>query len=94
MRRSGLAGVLLVAACLAAGPAAAGRDCSVPLADWQPREALQRKLEAEGWTVVTIRSDDGCYKVLATNAQGARLKAKYDPATLERVRRQHEDEDD
>ncbi|MFG1299784.1 PepSY domain-containing protein [Xanthobacter sp. V3C-3] len=84
----------LVAACLAAAPAAADRDCNVPLADWQPREALQKKLEAEGWTVLSIRSDDGCYKVRATDAQGARLKAKFDPATLERVRRKDNDEDE
>lgn len=75
----------LVVASLAATPAAAGRDCNVPLADWQPREALQKKLEAEGWTVLSIRSDDGCYKVRATNAQGTRMKAKFDPARLERV---------
>ena len=89
MKRPGfaiwLAAAGLAAASLAATPAIADRDCNVPLADWQPREALQKKLEAEGWTVLSIRSDDGCYKVRATNAQGARLKAKFDPARLERV---------
>lgn len=84
--------VLLVVACLVTGPAAADRDCRVPLADWQPREALQKKLEAEGWTSMSIRTDDGCYKVKATNAQGARLRAKYDPATLEPI--PHERDDD
>lgn len=77
--------VLLVTACLVTGPAAADRDCRVPLADWQPRAALQKKLEAEGWVVMSIRTDDGCYKVKATNAQGGRLRAKYDPASLEPV---------
>lgn len=89
MKRSGLAvrNILagLVVAGLAATPAAAEHDCNVPLADWQPREALQKKLEAEGWTVLSIRSDDGCYKVRATNPQGARMKTKFDPARLERV---------
>ena len=88
-----LVAACLVASCFAAGPAAADRDCNVPLADWQPRGALQKKLEAEGWTVLSIRSDDGCYKVRATNAQGGSLKAKYDPATLERARHQHDDEE-
>lgn len=81
----------LVLACLAATPAAADRDCNVPLTDWQPREALQKKLEAEGWTVLSIRSDDGCYKVRASNAQGMRLKAKFDPARLEPIPGQHDD---
>lgn len=79
-------------ASLAATPAAADRDCNVLLADWQPREALQKKLEAEGWTVQSIRADDGCYKVRATNAQGARLKAKFDPARLEPIPGQHDDD--
>lgn len=87
------AGCLLVA-CLAAGSAAADRDCNVPLADWQPRDVLRKKLEAEGWTVQSIRSDDGCYKVLATNVQGGSLKAKYDPASLERIRHGRDGGDD
>lgn len=95
MRRRGVTfrGVVvgLAIASLAATPAAADRDCNVPLADWQPREALQKKLEAEGWTVLSIRSDDGCYKVRATNAQGARLKAKFDPARLEPMAGQDDD---
>lgn len=82
----------LAVACLAATPAAADRDCNVPLADWQPREALQKKLEAEGWTVLSIRSDDGCYKVRASNSQGVRLKAKFDPARLEPIAVRHDDD--
>lgn len=82
----------LAVACLAATPAAADRDCNVPLADWQPREALQKKLEAEGWTVLSIRSDDGCYKVRATNAQGMRLKSKFDPGRLVPIPGQHDDD--
>lgn len=86
------AGVLLAMACLVAAPAAADNDCRVPLADWQPREALVKKLEAEGWTGISVRTDDGCYKVRATNGQGARLKVKYDPASLEPI--PHEGEGD
>ena len=96
MRRQGFAFRLvaasLVITSLAATPAAADRDCNVPLADWQPREVLQKKLEAEGWTVLSSRSDDGCYKVRATNAQGMRLKAKFDPARLEPVLGQRDDD--
>lgn len=35
--------------------------------------------------MLSIRSDDGCYKVKATKAGGENLKAKYDPASLERI---------
>ena len=56
--------------------------CDAPLSDWQPREALQAKLEAEGWRDVAIRIEDGCYLVHAFNDQGERLHGKFDPATL------------
>lgn len=65
--------------------AVADERCAVPLADWQPRPALQARLEAQGWTVLRIRADDGCYKVLARDAAGQTIKARFDPATLERV---------
>lgn len=82
-----------------ATPAVADPVCDAPLADWRPRQALQAKLEADGWTVIAIRVDDGCYKVRATNARGERLEAKFDPASLDLVRRKehrrdHGDGDD
>ncbi|WP_438268109.1 PepSY domain-containing protein [Microvirga flocculans] len=84
----------ILSVCLGAAPVAAGERCNVPLADWQPREALQKKLADEGWTVLSIRSDDGCYKVKATNPRGERLEAKYDPGSLELIRRKGKDDDD
>ena len=57
--------------------------CEAPLADWQPREALQTKLESQGWRGVSIRIEDGCYLVHATNDQNERLHGMFDPATLE-----------
>lgn len=76
-----------------AGAAVADDRCAVPLADWQPRTALQHKLEGEGWTILRIRSDDGCYKVLARDATGRTVKARFDPATLERVPGGHDRRD-
>lgn len=89
-----MVGAAILLVCLGTGSAMAGPRCNVPLADWQPREALERKLAAEGWTVVSVRSDDGCYKVKATNPRGERLEAKYDPGSLELVRRKGEGDDD
>ena len=67
------------------GGAAALARAAAPLADWQPRSALVQKLAAEGWTVLRLKADDGCYKVLARDATGRTIKARFDPATLERV---------
>jgi hypothetical protein len=67
------------------GAAHADRDCRAPLADWQPREALVAKLEAEGWRNITIRIEDACYLVHAVNAAGERLYGMFDPAKLIQV---------
>lgn len=71
---------------LCAIPAEADTRCNVPLSQWQTREALQQKVEAEGWKISRLKTDDGCYKVYATNAKGERVEAKYDPATLAEVK--------
>jgi hypothetical protein len=71
---------------IGAGSALADDHCNVPLAQWQTREALQQKVEAEGWTITRIKTDDGCYKVYATNDKGERYTAKYDPGTLKIVK--------
>ncbi|MCA0406851.1 MAG: PepSY domain-containing protein [Proteobacteria bacterium] len=73
-------------------PLMADTRCSVPMAQWQPKEALEAKLTAEGWSQPRIRVDDGCYKVRAAHADGRRLKAKFDPATLEMLRKDRDDD--
>lgn len=79
-----LALVALLAGALAPAAVWAGEaHCRVPMADWQPREAVQAQLEAQGLTVRRIRIDDGCYEVDANDAQGLRVKLRLDPATLE-----------
>ena len=67
---------------LGAGLALASTRCNVPMANWQPREALQKKVEADGWKVTRIKTDDGCYEVHATNDRGQRYEGKFDPGTL------------
>jgi hypothetical protein len=66
--------------------------CNVPVANWQPREALQKKLEGDGWKVRRIKSDDGCYKVYAIDDKGRRIEAAYDPKTFEMVKLERGDD--
>jgi hypothetical protein len=82
MRVATMAFIVLLAS---AGSVHAHWDCSAPLADWQPREALVSKLEGEGWQNIAIRIEDGCYLVHAVNAAGGRLHGKFDPARLIQV---------
>lgn len=69
-------------------------DCHVPMADWQPREAIQNMAEAQGWTVRRIKTDDGCYEIKGRDAQGRKIEVKVDPATLAIVEMEYDDDDD
>ena len=78
----------VVAAALALALAGAGPvlaeddDCNVPMADWQPRESVQKLADAQGWVVRRIRIDDGCYEVQGTDRAGQEFRAKIDPGSL------------
>ena len=77
--------------CLVAGAALAGEDhCRVPMAEWQPRAAVQAQAEAQGLTVRRIKIDDGCYEVHARDAQGREVELTLDPATLAVVQSEFE----
>lgn len=61
-------------------------DCNVPMADWQPRAAVEKKAETQGWAVQRIKTDDGCYQIRGKDKDGRAFKAKIDPGTLEIVK--------
>ncbi|GGW44488.1 hypothetical protein GCM10011452_35940 [Gemmobacter lanyuensis] len=84
---------LLIACLLSAAPARADDDCSVPMADWQPRDAVEQFAIAKGWHVGRIRLDDGCYEVNGRDASGRPIEVKLDPATLTILEMEFEDED-
>jgi hypothetical protein len=82
---------VLIAAILSgalASPAAlAGEDdCNVPMAQWQPREAVEQMAKAQGWTVRRIKVDDGCYQIRGRDGSGREFEAKVDPGSLAIVR--------
>lgn len=80
--------------CVAAGlgsAAMASEKCDVPMANWQPREALMAKLQADGWQVRSIKTEDGCYEAYAINAEGKKVEAYFDPKTLDVVDTKIED---
>lgn len=89
-------GACLLAAALglAAGPATASDDCDVPVARWQPREAVTRMAHQKGWDLKRVKIDEGCYEVRGEDAQGRAFKAKLDPETLEIVKIKYRDHGD
>ena len=95
MRRYLMAATLVASLGVAAGAALADdNDCRVPMADWQPRDAVQKAAEAQGWTVLRIKTDDGCYEIKGRDTEGRKIKVKVDPATLAIVKFKYDDDDD
>lgn len=74
------------------GVALADDDCFVPMADWQPRDAVARLAEENGWAVRRIKIDDGCYKIHGRDAEGRRIEATVHPATLQVIEFEYEDD--
>jgi hypothetical protein len=80
---------VLVAAlgALMAAPAFATGQCPIrdagPKADWQTKEALEKKLVGAGWKVRRIKVDEQCYEVYGTDADGKRAESYFHPKTLE-----------
>ena len=86
-----LAIATLIAAAAGAGTAFASDKCDVPMSEWQPREALQKKLEDQGWQVRKIKTDDGCYEAYAIDDKGQRVEAYFNPKTFEMVKSKKDD---
>lgn len=84
----------MLALALIATPALAGDDCTVPMTDWQPREAVMKFAAEQGWDLRRIRIDDGCYEVTGRDAEGRVIEVKLNPATLAVVEMEFEDGDD
>jgi hypothetical protein len=85
--------ILSFLAALPAAAAVADDDCFVPMADWQPREAVARLAERNGWTVGRIKIDDGCYEIIGRDAAGRPVEVTVHPATLEVIAIDYEDDD-
>jgi hypothetical protein len=86
--------VLSLSLLLLSGTALADDDCDDPVANWQPRENLREKLEAEGWTVRRIKVDDGCYEVKGRDSNGVKAEAEFAPASLKMMKWEREEDDD
>ena len=81
-------------AMMPAGAALADEACFVPMADWQPREAVEKLAQTKGWTVRRIKIDDGCYELKGQDENGKTIEVTIHPATLEVIRVEHEDEEE
>ncbi|AKI03313.1 hypothetical protein IMCC20628_04647 (plasmid) [Hoeflea sp. IMCC20628] len=91
MRKS-LAILFLFATLGATGLARADEDdCTVPMAQWQPREAVQRVAAEQGVTVRRIKIDDGCYQINGRDASGRKVEIKVNPQTLEVIDIEYDD---
>lgn len=85
--------VLALLATIPAGRAFADEDCAVPLASWQPRDAVARLAHDNGWALRRIKVDDGCYEIKGRDATGREIKVRIDPATLRVIKLKYRNDD-
>lgn len=89
---------MTILALLAVGAASAAQaskdDCFVPMADWQPREAVMQLAEQNGWAVRRLKIDDGCYEVDGRDSAGREIEVTVHPGTLQVIEIEFEDADD
>jgi len=74
-------------------PSVASADeisCNTPMDQWQKPDALQTKLEKQGWKVKQIKTEDGCYEVYALDENGKRVETFFDPSTLTAIDKKDE----
>ena len=69
-------------------------ECHAPRDQWQPRDAAMLLAEQHGWTVRDFEIDDGCYEIEGRDQDGREIEVKFDPATLQIVEMEYEDDDD
>lgn len=69
-------------------------DCFVPMADWQPREAVAQLVTDKDWTLRRLKIDDGCYKIHGRDAEGRQIEVTIHPQTLQILELEYEDEDE
>lgn len=75
--------LLALAAVALTGAAHAADKCNAgPKDQWQPKEALEKKLTGEGWKVSRVKVEDGCYEVYGHDDKGAKVEAFFDPKTF------------
>ncbi len=86
MKHTFLPAIVMISVPLWAGTVLAADRCDVAKAEWQPTQALQQKLEAQGWKVTRIGMEDGCYEAYALDQSGRRVEAYFNPKTLEPVK--------
>lgn len=86
--------ILTILAIFPGASALASDDCFVPMADWQPREAVAKLAQNNGWTVRRIKIDDGCYEINGRAADGRRIEVTVHPATLQIIDIEFEDGDE
>ena len=76
------------------GVVMADDDCIVPMADWQPRDAVLRMAADNGWSVRRIKIDDGCYEIDGRDAEGRRIEVTVSPDSLQVIEIEYKDDDE
>lgn len=86
-----------IAAAVFAAPVAAqaSDDCpAVPADQWISEAAIAEKAAGMGYDVRSVKRDEGCYEVKATDKNGKLFEIEFHPGTGELIELEAEDEND
>lgn len=64
---------------------------AAPRAEWKSVDDATAAVEARGYRVVRIKTDDGCYEAYARDAAGVRYELLIDPISLAIVDQERDD---
>jgi hypothetical protein len=92
MKRKVLIAAILLSMLAPAMVMADDDHCRVPMAQWQPREAVDQMAKARGWTVGRIKIDDGCYEIKGWDQNRRAIEVKVDPGSLAVIKVEHDDD--
>ena len=75
-----LLALLAVAAALTAPAAIAGPKCTdAPRSEWLPRQTMQDRITAAGYTIDTFKVSGSCYEIYGRDRDDRQVEIYYDP---------------
>ncbi|WP_203564024.1 PepSY domain-containing protein [Deefgea sp. CFH1-16] len=70
---------------------ASSNDCAPhPREQWVSAAEAKTKIEAQGYSISSLKVSDGCYEIKGRNKDNQRVEVSFDPKTLEMVEFEHE----
>ena len=89
--RSIMLAATLALGTIVAAPVYASENCAAgPRERWLPQDQIKAKAEEMGYTVRSVKQEDGCFEVKAIDKAGAKVEIYVDPISGAVVRQKED----